>query len=149
MSAPRTSVRVNVPGRSGFDKSFKHILTAKVGRIIPLCCKYVMPGAKGRVKLAVSATLPPLASDTFMRADLKVEAFLVPMRLLYGGFESFLTSKKLRDEANSAWVRAELPRLVIGSTSYANDAAHLGAGSLADYLGFKPNLDPNNFPNSP
>ena len=146
MSTPRTQVRVNVPNRSSFDKSFKHILTAKVGRITPICCKYMCPGAKGHVRVPLSACLPPLASDTFMRADVKVEAFLVPMRLLYGGFESWLTSKRLRDVAGATWVTAELPRLVVGDSGYVADITHMGAGSLCDYLGLKVSTDPNHFP---
>ena len=146
------SVRVNVPGRSTFDKSFKNILTGKAGEIIPIVSKYVMPGAKGSLKIALSAALPPLASDTFMRADLKVEAFLVPYRLLYGGFESWLTGKTLRKKpagGTASNVRAELPVLRIGdgtAAGLASDLSHMGAGSLADYLGLR--IDPNNPPSS-
>lgn len=144
-----TNIKVRVPGRSSFDKSFKNILTARVGGLTPLVSKYVMPGSKGSLKLAISAALPPLASDTFMRADLKVEAFLCPYRLLYGGFESWLTDKKLRDNTNSTYVKAELPRLRVGNTGYAADVAHMGPGSLADYLGLRVSTDANFFPQSP
>ena len=152
MSVPRTSVRVNVPGRSTFDKSFKNILTGKVGTLIPIVSKYVMPGAKGSLKISLSASLPPLASDTFMRADLKVEAFLVPYRLLYGGFESWLTGKYLRKKPagqTASFVRAELPVLVVGDGTQAgmtSDLSYMGAGTLADYLGLR--LDPNTLPAS-
>lgn len=138
MSTPLNQVRVNVPGRTTFDKSFKNILTGKVGRIIPIVSKYVMPGAKGKLSLALSASLPPLASDCFMRANLKVEAFLVPMRLLYGGFESWLTGKTAK--ATNTWKTAELPTLEVGNSqysSYSADLAVMGPGSLADYLGLR------------
>lgn len=135
------NVKVKVPGLSGFDKSFKHILTTKVGTLTPLMCKYVMPGAKGSLKLAVSACLPPLASDTFMRANLKVEAFLVPMRLLYAGTESWLAKKKVYDPVNNVRTTAEIPILQYGGSG---DASYLGPGTLADYLGFR--MDPANIP---
>ena len=150
MAVPKTAVRVNVPGRSTFDKSFKNILTGKVGVLVPLVNKYVMPGAKGSLKLSLSASLPPLASDTFMRADLKVEAFLVPYRLLYGGFESWLTGKTLRLKpagGTPSNVRAELPVLRVGdgtAGSIAADLAYMGPGTLADYLGLR--IDGNVIP---
>lgn len=151
MSVSNPTVQVKVPGRSTFDKSFKNILTGKVGDLIPLVSKYVMPGAKGTLKINLSASLPPLASDTFMRADLKAEAFLVPFRLLYGGFESWLTGKFLKLKPSGGTpsnVRAELPYLRVGDGTQAGmtaDLAFMGAGSLADYLGLR--IDSSNLPN--
>lgn len=129
-----TTVKVNVPGRSGFDKSFKNILTTKVGTITPIVSRLCIPGSKGRLKIAISASLPPLASDTFMRANLKVEAFLVPFRLLYGGTESWLTQKTFHDYTSGTDVVASLPRLFVGS---AAQIATMAPGSLSDYLGFR------------
>lgn len=150
MSVQKT-VKVKVPGLSSFDKSFKNILTTHVGTITPICSKYVMPGAKGSLKIAISACLPPLASDTFMRCSLKTEAFLVPLRLLYGGFESWLTGSTIYDEAHSTRVRASIPRLVLGGISAADynaDLAVCGAGSLSDYLGLRPDTTAGAFPGS-
>lgn len=133
-----STVKVNVPGRSGFDKSFKNILTTRVGTLTPLVSRICVPGSSGRLKIAISAALPPLASDTFMRADLKVEAFLVPCRLLYGGFESYLTGAPLHDYANNTTVVAALPR--VGEPA-ATAHPYLGPGTLADYLGIR--VDPS------
>lgn len=135
----RSTVKVNVPNRSGFDKGYKNILTTKVGTITPLACKYVMPGAKGHIRIPISATLPPLASDTFMRCALKVEAFLVPMRLLYGGFESWQTGKQIYNYGSSQFATAELPRLEVPYADWTAYASLFGPGSLMDYLGFRYN----------
>ena len=83
--------RVSVPNRSGFDKSFRNLLTAKVGTLVPILCDEVVPGQRTNLRLALQAQLPPLASDTFMRCKIKCEAFFVPKRLMYGGFEAWLT----------------------------------------------------------
>ena len=134
--AVRTKIPVNVPGLSSFDKSYKNILTTKVGTITPICSRFLIPNSKGSLKLAISAALPPLASDTFMRCDLKVEAFFVPLRLLYGGFESFLTGKKLTDYGNSLnEVVAAMPRIVIKYSEWSSQKPLLEAGTLCDYLG--------------
>ena len=129
-----SSVKVNVPGLSSFDKSFKNIFTTKVGTLTPMVSKLVIPGAKGKMKISVSAALPPLASDCFMRCDFKVEAFLVPLRLLYGGFESWLTGKKLGDTVHNTDVVCALPRVFEGAGS---SHPYFAPGTLADYLGMR------------
>lgn len=132
-----TKVKVNVPNLSSFDKSFKNILTTKVGTITPLCCKLLIPGSKGSLKIALSASLPPLASDTFMRADLKVEAFVIPMRLLYGGFESWLTGSKLYAYSSSTELQSNLPRIAVSAAQWSTWQPYLAAGTLSDYLGIR------------
>ena len=134
----KSNVRVNVPGLSSFDKSFKNIFTTKVGTLTPMVSKLVIPGAKGKLKISLSAALPPLASDCFMRCDFKVEAFLVSMRLLYGGFESWLTGKELHNYADSSNVVAGIPRIVEAAGS---SHPYFAPGTLADYLGCR--CDPN------
>ena len=84
-------VPVNVPKLSGFDKSHQNLLTTKCGTITPIMIDELIPGSKVHLKLALSASLPPLASETFMRCSVKVEAFFVPFRLLAGSFESWFT----------------------------------------------------------
>ena len=131
MASPNLShVDIKVQNRSAFDKSFKNILTTKVGTITPLVSKLLIPGTKGHMKLAISASLPPLASDTFMRASLKVEAFMVPLRLLYGGYESYLTGSEI--SSSGTMKRATLPRLIYRTAQ----SAKVAPGTLADYLGF-------------
>lgn len=125
-----TGVTVKVQPRSGVDKSRKNILTSKVGTITPIAHDLVIPNSDIYMKLAISAALPPLASETFMRASLKVEAFFVPLRLLYGGFESWLTGSELYDNSSQPY-RAQLPRVKVT----ANESAYFGPGSLCDYLG--------------
>ena len=87
-------VPVNVPRLSGFDKSHQNLLTTKCGTITPILIDELVPGSKVHLKLALSASLPPLASDTFMRCSVKVEAFFIPLRLLAGSFESWVTDNE-------------------------------------------------------
>ena len=139
---------VNVPKLSGFDKSHQNILTTKCGTITPILIDELIPGSKVNLKLALSASLPPLASDTFMRCSVKVEAFFVPFRLLAGSFESWFTDtpRKFSDYVSTGGSSISpvqrsgyLP--VIGNLDATNDAtaisAILAVGGLFDYLGFK------------
>lgn len=145
---------VEVPRLSGFDKSFQNLLTSKCGTITPILFDEVMPGSIIDLDLALSASLPPLASETFMRCSVKVEAFLVPMRLLYGGFEHFFTGDEFDIVSGDNIVKksvTRLPHFVFGDTIYSSENAEengnvissldlkkwFGVGSLADYLGMR------------
>lgn len=147
-------VPVNVPKLSGFDKSHQNLLTTKCGTITPIMIDELIPGSKVHLKLALSASLPPLASDTFMRCSVKVEAFFVPFRLLAGSFESWFTDSEKRYANYSASGTSITPTARKGflpciggltreSTAGAgnNDQAAIDAitsvGGLFDYLGYK------------
>lgn len=148
-------VPVNVPRLSGFDKSHQNILTTKCGTITPIMIDELIPGSKVHLKLALSASLPPLASDTFMRCSVKVEAFFVPLRLLAGSFESWFTDtdKKYSPYKTSAGAiitpsaqRGFLPcigNFTPESSAGAGDNdqpaidAILAPGGLFDFLGLK------------
>lgn len=127
-----------VPKRSGFNKSFQNLFTMPVGTLVPLLCDEVTPNTKVDLTALISANLPPLASSTFMRCKIKSEAFFVPMRILYGGFESWYCQEEVYDTATSSYKIPQLPYVrVSSSSSVANLTAWLGSGSLADYLGYK------------
>ena len=127
------NVTVKVQKKSGFDKSHQNLLTTKVGTITPLLCEEVIPNETVNCKVSMSACLPPLASDTLMRCQLKTEAFFVPTRLLCGGYEEWLTGQEIKVGTGTNSYKPYLPTFkCVTSTS-----AITGAGSLADYLGYK------------
>ena len=140
-------VLVKVENRSGFDKSFFNCLTAPVGSLIPLVKQLMIPNSSGHCRVKISAQLPPLASDAFLRTHLKLESFFVPMRICYGGFESFFCGREVYDPVQQIFARAKLPRLcianiadsdVISDVGAVNVQAYqrkFGASSLADYFG--------------
>lgn len=140
---------VAVPKLSGFDKSHQNLLTSKVGTITPILVDELIPGTKVNLKLALSASLPPLATDTFMRCSIKTEAFFVPSRLLDGGFEAWFTDEAKdtlnydysSDELVTESLRAFMPiirdnkPLTEGLADWV--LAKTGTGTLSDYLGVK------------
>ena len=132
---------LNVPKLSGFDKSHQNLLTTKCGTITPILIDELIPGSKVNLKLALSASLPPLASDTFMRCSVKVRAFFVPFRLLVGSFESWFTDTEKKFSTGSSYVSQKGFLPVIGSLDATNDATAIAAmtsvGGLFDYLGYK------------
>ena len=76
------NIEVKVPHRSGEDLSFQHLFSSKCGTLVPALWHEVIPGTKVYLKNALSVSLPPLASDTYMRVKFKTEAFFVPFRQL-------------------------------------------------------------------
>lgn len=128
-----TKVALKVPHRSGFDKSHQNILTGKCGTLIPILCDELIPNTKVHLADIISASLPPLASDTFMRCNLKVEAFFVPSRLLYGGFVDWLTQNTIRDHTATNFT-VETPCLQLTSSTIG---VYCNPGSLSDYLGLR------------
>ena len=131
-----SKVPVRVQKRSGFDKSFQNLFTSKVGTITPILVDELIPNTKVNLRAAITASLPPLASDTFMRCKLKYASFFVPTRLLFPGYEKWLTGQ---DKT------VKLPKLTIpnaiwttsGTTAQDKRMAMFGPGTLADYLGYK------------
>lgn len=132
---------VSVPRLSGFDKSHQNLFTSKVGTITPILVDELIPGSKVDLKMALSASLPPLATDTFMRCSIKCEAFFVPMRLLCASFESWFTDQPKRYylEGEPRELKGRLPIVRFASAQSAgNIMPYLVApGSLADYLGMR------------
>lgn len=148
MDASFFQAPVAVPKNSGFDKSFQNLYTAKVGTLVPALCDEIMPGSVIDLDMAASVSLPPLASDTFMRCSMKVEAFFVPMRLCYAGFEHWFVQDEYDVASTSTFLTARnqhLPCFTFGAVSGdpsdpgvdADLSAVFGAGTLFDYLGFK------------
>lgn len=135
-------VPIKVQKKSGFDKSYQNLFTSKVGTITPIMCDELIPNSTVHLKAAISAALPPLASDTFMRCQLKYAAFFCPSRLIMPGYEGWLTGS---DESKESIARAVIPQIQISGTLLnKSDAAsrtikntYYGPGTLADFLGFK------------
>lgn len=150
MDSSFTKVAVQVPHLSGFDKSHQNLLTSKVGTITPILIDELMPGSKVHLSLALTAQLPPLASDTFMRCQIKVESFFCPLRLLAGSFESFFTDTPVSFAGPIGSVTSYTPRTgylpvlgAFGGSAVGPDGttpiiAYIQrVGSLFDYLGMK------------
>lgn len=128
-------ITVKVQPRTGFDKSFQNLLTTKCGTLVPLLCDEVIPNTTVSLRAALSASLPPLASATFMRCQLRAEAFFVPFRLLDGGFQYWQTQQNLANDNSVSGVPA-LPS-AFNINALGSNGVYWKPGSLADYLGMK------------
>lgn len=130
---------IKVQKKSGFDKSFQNLFTSKVGTITPILVDEVIPNTTVNLRAAITAALPPLASDTFMRCKLKYAAFFVPTRILVapGAYERWLTGNDdwQSQSSEASGTSITISKIVMPTIKLTN--AHVKPGSLADYLGVK------------
>ena len=133
------SVPVKIPDRSGFDLSHEHLFTATVGTEVPAACFEVLPGDTISVGNMTKVTLPPFAVPFMGRVDVAVEAFFVPNRIIWKGWQAFITQNNgvqpVSAGGSSSFVPSSVPLVAPDSMVPSS----MGPGSLADYLGF--NLD--------
>lgn len=133
MPYAKNTIKVNVPKRSGFDKSHRQTGTSFCGTLTPLLCDELIPNSRVSLRLPIAVQLPPLASDTFMNLKYKVEAFFCPMRLICGSFEDWFTLAGEKAVYDHKDVNPALPVIKIDS----DIISRIGKSSLADYLGIK------------
>lgn len=121
-----------IPNKSGHYLGHHVMLTTDVGKITPLLCHPVIPGTRVHLKSLISAQLAPLATDAFLRTSMRVEVFAVPIRFLYGGYETWLTRDKVSDGTNQ--YGCKLPYLSLTGSVFKQVCQ---PSSLADYLGVR------------
>jgi len=147
----KNKIKVNVPHRSGFDKSHRNSGTLQCGSLTPILCDELIPASRVSLRLNLAAQLPPLVSDTYMNTRLRAEAFFVPSRILCPSFEDFFCDFPRRVYTNSSAnglseigtfsdVTAAVPVFYLDNAQYSGTNALLAPGTLADYLGFKATL---------
>ncbi len=129
---------VKIPNKSGFDLSHENLLTLQCGTLVPVMTDLLIPGDKVSLGSAFEIQMPPMATDFYGRVRFKMESFFVPCRLLYGGWQKFMTSPTNSSPLGSK-VSSSLPRVTVPSGS----ASCLKRGSLADYLGYKGTINTN------
>lgn len=150
-------VTLKVENMSGFDKSRYNAFTAPLGAIVPMVKQLCLPG-KVNLRIALSAQLPPLATDAFLRSHLKVEAFVIPLRLCYGGFQSWFSGEKIQTSNNqfpsaATLGVAKLPYFTLKTDTVANIQqtrlnSLIGVHSLLDYFGVRYPLTSSGVPDA-
>lgn len=127
-------VPVEIPNKSGFDMSHEHNFTAKVGTLTPAMVDMLLPNDSISLSVGSEIQLPPMATDFYGRVKAHFEAFFVPFRILYGGWQNLIT----HNVDGSGYPGA--PGASTVNQSYLPTlrcpAGKLGVGSLADYIGY-------------
>lgn len=106
--------------QSKFDLSHEKKLTFSMGEIVPVCCMEAVPGDSFNLSYMNFLRFMPLIAPVMHRIRVKTEYFFVPNRILFDGWEEFITGTGV--------VEAPTIRL----TGVVDE------GSPADYLGIPP-----------
>ncbi|AXF52319.1 MAG: major capsid protein [Microviridae sp.] len=134
--------KVQIKNKSGFDLAHSNFLTQTCGTLTPVCVVPMLPNDSISLGFMSQVKLPPMATSFYGRVDYRLEAFFVPYRILWGGWENFVTMPT-NDPYGTTTIRPKyLPNLLFsGSGSDGNFVQAIQntfkRGSLADYLGFK------------
>lgn len=127
-----SKVPIEVPNRSGFDMSHENLGTMTTGTLVPVLIDELLPNDTVSLGSNFQVQLPPMATDFFGRVDFVLEAFFVPNRLLWGGWQDFMThATALPQYPDGTPIQGKSKYLPIINLDDVAD------GSLSDYLGFK------------
>lgn len=133
-----TKVPVDIPNRSGFDMSFENLLTMKVGTLTPVLCEEVIPNETYSLGYLSQVQLPPMATNFFGRVDLRLEAFFVPMRILWGGWQNFFTMPTNNPYGTPVVRPTQVPCFIREA-----ETTYQWPKDLMDYLGIRNFPDPS------
>lgn len=127
-------VPIDLPNRSGFDMSHENLGTFTCGTLTPVLVDELLPNDTVSLGASFQVQLPPMASDFYGRIDVVLEAFFVPSRLLWGGWQHFMTHPTANPVYPSGTPAAAKPKYM---PLVSLPSSRMQSGSLADYLGVK------------
>lgn len=125
----------NRPRRSAFDLSSKVAFTAKVGEILPVYWKYVMPGDKFNLKHQHFTRTQPVNTSAYTRIREYYDWFYVPMHILWRHFPEVVTQMQ-KNVQHSASVNAAS---VLESSLPSIPIAYWGTAAAAMAASMSPN----------
>lgn len=131
-----TKVKVDRVRRSTFDLSHERKFSAAMGDLVPILCQEVVPGDSFRLNSEVFARMAPMLAPIMHRIDVDVHHFFVPNRLVWNEWKDFITGGV---DGTAAPVFPTLSNVTIRDVS----TDYLAKGSMWDYFGMPPHVEPN------
>ena len=95
--------------RNGFDLSFRNSFTAKVGELLPVLSKEVLPGDKFVVSPDWFTRTAPVNTAAFTRIREYYDFFFVPYNILWSHFDDFITQMDNPTVAQSVTASSPVP----------------------------------------
>lgn len=122
------------PRRNRFDLSFYSRITSRMGDLVPVLCKKIVPSDEFRVSINAITRFAPLANPIYDRLRIDYDAFFVQNRIIDPQFKEFLTGGiGLYGETSTEGMKNILFDAKFSSGGTA--APFVGNASLLDYLG--------------
>lgn len=116
-------IQLQRPGRSNFDLSHDLKLSCKMGYLIPTNVIECVPGDKFRIASEGMYRMMPMINPIMHKVDITQHHFFVPNRILWDGWEAFITGAQNSTQGDIAF-----PTIPLG-------ALNVQESTLADYMG--------------
>lgn len=94
------SVPITKPKRNLFNLSYSNRFSCKLGQLVPIFCKPVVPGDTFKVSSEIFIRTAPLVSPMFQEMKVYVHYFYVPNRLIMDKWEQFISPHATLQEPN-------------------------------------------------
>lgn len=129
-----TRVKTPKPPVNKFDLSHDKMLTAQMGKLYPVLCQEIVPGDRFRVQSDMMCRTMPLVSPAFGSLKAYIHYFFVPNRLLWNGWEDFITGgEDGTDRPVPPYVTYS--DFIRDIHNFYGVSSNIGSGLLGDYFG--------------
>lgn len=116
------TVKISTPEKNVFDLSHEHKLSLQMGKLTPIFCQDVLPGDTFTVQAQTMLRFAPMLAPIMHRVNVFTHFFFVPNRILWSGWQDFITGGQTYTEERIA------PYIKL-------DGEQVNSGSLANYIG--------------
>lgn len=117
----------NKPSRNGFDLSMKRNFTAKVGEILPVWYKSIIPGDKFRIDLKSFTRTQPLNTAAYGRIREYYDLYFVPMESIWNKFPEVIQQLNDNPVHNAVGISPS-------SSKYSGQLPYFTCSALATYI---------------
>lgn len=122
------------PRRNKFDLSYYSRITSRMGDLVPVLCKKIVPSDEFRVSINAITRFAPLANPIYDRVRIDYDAFFVQNRIIDPKFKEYLTGGiGLNGQVSTEGMHNIL--LSFNVDTQDNAKKFFGSASLFDYLG--------------
>lgn len=128
-------IQLNRGKRSGFDLSYDHKTSFKMGKLVPIHLQECIPGDKFQHKSECMLRMMPMIAPIMHKVDIYTHYFFVPNRLVWDGWEKFITG------GQKGQIPPAYPTL--------HPDLNVTTSSLGDYMGLPIGDYSNNMVDSP
>lgn len=128
--------------RNGFDNSYLHNFTAKIGELLPVMCLETVPNSHYEISISDLMRTVPMNNPAFIRASQHFEFYFVPYKQLWRRWDDFYTSRSVPVSANDSFAipsctpnSSMLAILKAFVESRTNQVGYRNQGDLSEYIG--------------
>ena len=91
MSIFDSKIRIKTPRRNRFPLSYYSRITSRIGDLVPVLCKKVVPSDRFKISISSITRLAPMANPVYDRVRIDFDAFFVQNRIIDPDWKKFIT----------------------------------------------------------